>query len=190
MYITASPDFTSYPQDTDLNIGDSIVLSCSASGDPPPWIAWERTDQRTGVRTVLSGSDIAALSNGGLPLVNVRQDDSGLYHCIADNQVDEIEATAIIRVQGWYVYATCIGHIQVYLRMFMNLHSYAHTNACIHHITHTYALHIHTYIYMHTHAHTHIHTHVHADMHTYFYVRGYALTHSNNYFTSAILVFG
>ena len=49
---------------------------------------------------VLSGSDIVSLSNGDLPLVNVQQDDSGLYHCIADNQVDRVEATAVIKVQG------------------------------------------------------------------------------------------
>lgn len=49
---------------------------------------------------MLSGSDIVALSNGNLPLVNVQQDDTGLYHCVASNRVDQIEVTAEIRVQG------------------------------------------------------------------------------------------
>ena len=98
--VTATPVFGTYPQDANLNIGDNIMLNCSASGDPPPQITWEKTDQRTGVRMVLSGSDIVSLSNGDLPLVNVQQDDSGLYHCIADNQVDRVEATAMVKVQG------------------------------------------------------------------------------------------
>lgn len=78
-------------------------MTCSASGDPEPHITWEKTDLRTGERTMLSGSDTVALRNGDLPLVNVQQDDAGLYHCIADNRVDQIEATAVVRVQGIHI---------------------------------------------------------------------------------------
>jgi len=52
---------------------------------------------------MLLGSDIFALSNGDLPLINVQQNDTGLYHCIANNQVDWIEVTVMIQVQGMYV---------------------------------------------------------------------------------------
>lgn len=98
--VVASPVFINHPRDTDIIIGANITLTCSASGDPPPKITWEKTDQRSGERMVLSGSDVAAQSNGDLPLINLQQDDTGLYHCIADNQVDQIETTARIRVQG------------------------------------------------------------------------------------------
>ena len=175
MYIAASPDFNTYPQDADLNIGDTIILSCSASGDPPPQIVWEKTDQRMGVRTVISGSDIVALSNGDLPLVNVQQDDSGLYHCIADNQVDQNEATAIIRVQGLYVHTTCIGHTCVctYVNKLAPMYyTYQYVHACAtsyHTHTYVYTTHVHTYAHVQTHMCTHIHSHL----------RAYTYTHSN-----------
>ena len=178
MCIAASPDFNTYPQDADPNIGDSIMLSCSASGDPSPQIVWEKTDQRTGVRMVLSGSDIVALSNGDLPLVNVQQNDSGLYHCIADNQVDQIEATAIIRVQGLYAPTTCIGHICIctYVHKLV-----PHTNMYIHalrHIihTHTYTLHMYTHAHIYRHTCTHMYTHICTYMHSHMHIHTLTFT--------------
>ena len=107
-----------YPQDVDLNIGDDITLTCSASGDPLPQISWEKTDKRTGERLMLSGSDVVALSNGNLPLVNVQQDYTGLYHCVASNRVDQIKVTAEIRVQGRYMFV-CIITVYVVLCLLM-----------------------------------------------------------------------
>jgi len=45
-------------------------------------------------------SDINTLSNGDLPLRNLQQIDTGMYHCVADNGIDRIESSAMIRIEG------------------------------------------------------------------------------------------
>ena len=94
-----TPTFTTTPQNADLGVGGDVTLTCSATGVPAPQIMWERTNQ-TGGRMLVPGSDINALRSGDLPLTNLQQGDTGLYHCVADNQVDRIESSAMIRIGG------------------------------------------------------------------------------------------
>lgn len=95
----AMPVFIATPQSADLAAGHDQTLRCSATGDPPPQIIWERTN-RTGGRIEVPESDINSLRNGNLLLTNLQQSDTGIYHCIADNQVGRIESSAMIRVEG------------------------------------------------------------------------------------------
>ena len=99
LFTVAMPTFTTTPQSADLDTGGAITLNCSATGDPTPQIIWERTNQ-TGGRMLVPGSDINTLRNGDLPLTNLQQGDTGMYHCVADNGVYRMESSAIIRVKG------------------------------------------------------------------------------------------
>lgn len=94
--VTARPAFVIQPQNTEVLVGESVTLECSATGHPPPRITWTRGD-----RTPLPEDPRVSITpSGGLYIQNVLQDDSGEYTCFASNSVDSIHATALIIVQG------------------------------------------------------------------------------------------
>ncbi|MGH0114390.1 UNVERIFIED_CONTAM: hypothetical protein FKN15_005872 [Acipenser sinensis] len=90
------PSFVIQPQNTEVLVGESVTLECSATGQPHPRISWTKGD-----RTPLpSDSRIAITSSGGLFIQNINQADGGQYTCFASNNVDTIHATAYIIVQA------------------------------------------------------------------------------------------
>uniref|UniRef100_A0A452TC58 Peroxidasin n=1 Tax=Ursus maritimus TaxID=29073 RepID=A0A452TC58_URSMA len=92
----ARPAFVIQPQNTEVLVGESVTLECSATGHPPPRITWTRGD-----RTPLPEDPRVSITpSGGLYIQNVLQDDSGEYTCFASNSVDSIHATALIIVQA------------------------------------------------------------------------------------------
>ena len=91
------PRFIQQPQDLvvfELNADmsrASLVLNCSASGDPPPNIAWYREGMPL--------SDELVLGNGSLLIVNITENTDatrgGLsYHCTANNTFGTIRSRA------------------------------------------------------------------------------------------------
>lgn len=87
-----------HPQNTEVLVGESVTLECSATGHPQPRITWTKGD-----RTPLpSDPRITITPSGGLYIQNVKQEDSGEYTCFATNSIDNIHATAYIIVQGEY----------------------------------------------------------------------------------------
>ncbi|KAF7704641.1 peroxidasin [Silurus meridionalis] len=94
---TASrPSFVIQPQNTEVLVGESVTLECSATGQPHPRVTWTRGD-----RSALPNNPrISITSSGGLYIQNVNQADGGQYTCYASNDVDTIHATAYIIVQA------------------------------------------------------------------------------------------
>ncbi|CAB1335023.1 unnamed protein product, partial [Coregonus sp. 'balchen'] len=89
------PSFVIQPQNTEVLVGESITLECSATGQPQPRVSWTKGD-RTPLPT---DARINTTPSGGLFIQNVVQADGGQYTCFASNNVDTIHATAHIIVQ-------------------------------------------------------------------------------------------
>ncbi|XP_041668807.1 peroxidasin isoform X3 [Cheilinus undulatus] len=90
------PSFVIQPQNTEVLVGESVTLECSATGQPQPRVSWTKGD-----RTPLpNDARINITPSGGLYIQNVVQADGGQYTCFASNNVDTIHATAFIIVQA------------------------------------------------------------------------------------------
>uniref|UniRef100_A0A3P9HS03 Peroxidasin n=1 Tax=Oryzias latipes TaxID=8090 RepID=A0A3P9HS03_ORYLA len=90
------PSFVIQPQNTEVLVGESVTLECSATGQPQPRVSWTKGD-----RTPLPNDPrITITTSGGLYIQNVLQADGGQYTCFASNNVDTIHATAFIIVQA------------------------------------------------------------------------------------------
>ncbi|XP_023807204.1 peroxidasin homolog isoform X2 [Oryzias latipes] len=90
------PSFVIQPQNTEVLVGESVTLECSATGQPQPRVSWTKGD-----RTPLPNDPrITITTSGGLYIQNVQQADGGQYTCFASNNVDTIHATAFIIVQA------------------------------------------------------------------------------------------
>ncbi|XP_074062925.1 putative oxidoreductase PXDNL isoform X5 [Macrotis lagotis] len=74
------PVFTQLPQDTRVEIGKNINISCSAQGEPPPIITWNKA----GVQITESGK-FHIHNEGTLTIKDVGQADQGRYECVARN---------------------------------------------------------------------------------------------------------
>uniref|UniRef100_A0A8C9SQK1 Peroxidasin n=1 Tax=Scleropages formosus TaxID=113540 RepID=A0A8C9SQK1_SCLFO len=90
------PSFVIQPQNTEVLVGESVTLECSATGQPHPRISWTRGD-RTPLPT---DARITITPSGGLYIQDVSEVDGGQYTCFASNNIDTIHATAYIIVQG------------------------------------------------------------------------------------------
>lgn len=94
--MTARPAFVIQPQNTEVLVGESVTLECSATGHPPPQVTWTKGD-----RTPLPEDPRVSITpSGGLYIQNVLQADSGEYTCFASNSAGSIHAAALIIVQG------------------------------------------------------------------------------------------
>ncbi|XP_047638684.1 peroxidasin homolog isoform X3 [Phacochoerus africanus] len=92
----ARPAFVIQPQNTEVLVGESVTLECSATGHPPPRITWTRGDGTP----LPVDPRVSITPSGGLYIQNVVQEDSGEYTCFAANTVDSVHATAFIIVQA------------------------------------------------------------------------------------------
>ncbi|KAK3563805.1 hypothetical protein QTP86_034530, partial [Hemibagrus guttatus] len=90
------PSFVIQPQNTEVLVGESVTLECSATGQPHPRVTWTRGDRST----LPSSPRISITPSGGLYIQNVNQADGGQYTCYASNNIDTIHATAYIIVQA------------------------------------------------------------------------------------------
>ena len=76
-HISVPPRITVLPaRQSRITLGTNFTLTCNASGDPTPNIAWTK-EGRTAAQFNVSGHK--------LDLVNVNVDDVGSYKCTADN---------------------------------------------------------------------------------------------------------
>ena len=78
---------TAFPQNTIINEGDPLQLTCEASGQPTPTITWTK-----------NGKQLAA--RGTLNIPASKRADAGIYVCSANNNVKVTKtATAQVTVQ-------------------------------------------------------------------------------------------
>ncbi|XP_062863313.1 peroxidasin homolog [Trichomycterus rosablanca] len=90
------PSFVIQPQNTEVLVGESVTLECSATGHPQPRVSWTKGDRSA----LPTDPRINITPSGGLYIRNVHQADGGQYACYASNNVDTIHATAYIIVQA------------------------------------------------------------------------------------------
>ena len=64
-----------------------VVLSCSASGNPPPSITWTRLDGEM-LSDATAGEDRLEIARAGLH-------HAGLYQCLADNGLGQVDSLNI-----------------------------------------------------------------------------------------------
>lgn len=103
-----SSTIVSSPLDTEVVIGNSVSISCSASGVPLPNIIWSRAghgeimNHTDYLITSVEDND-SMLTTSLLTIVNAVQVDTGYYNCTAENNIGRDFATFFLQVQGMSV---------------------------------------------------------------------------------------
>eukprot|EP00079_Xenopus_tropicalis_P030110 XP_012825853.1 PREDICTED: kalirin, RhoGEF kinase isoform X1 [Xenopus tropicalis] len=81
--------------------GDTVILQCKVSGRPKPSVTWKGPDQ-----SILDGNSNTysmSTSESGdikLKICHVMPQDSGIYTCVASNELGATSTSATIKVQG------------------------------------------------------------------------------------------
>ncbi|XP_070587022.1 kalirin isoform X9 [Erythrolamprus reginae] len=98
-----APEFLVPLVDITCLLGDTVMLQCKVCGRPKPTITWKGPDQNmldndnsTAAVTVTSceSGDIT------LKICNLMPQDSGIYTCVATNELGTASTSATIKVQG------------------------------------------------------------------------------------------
>ncbi|XP_053326998.1 kalirin isoform X2 [Spea bombifrons] len=96
-----APEFLVPLVDVICVLGDTVTLRCKVCGRPKPSVAWKGPDQ-----TLLNGDSsvysMSASESGDITLkiCNLMPQDSGIYTCVATNDLGATSTSATIKVQG------------------------------------------------------------------------------------------
>ncbi|XP_063916587.1 protein turtle isoform X3 [Zophobas morio] len=95
--VHAPPRFTDTPSEIIyVNLGDAIILTCTAEGTPTPEILWYKD-----ANPVEPSATIGIFNDGTeLRISNIRHEDIGDYTCIARNGEGQISHTARVIIAG------------------------------------------------------------------------------------------
>ncbi|XP_020925265.1 immunoglobulin superfamily member 10 isoform X3 [Sus scrofa] len=74
---------------TEVNLGDKLLLNCSAIGEPKPKIIWRLPSKAVVDQWHRMGSRIHVYPNGSLLIGSVTEKDSGDYLCVARNKMGD-----------------------------------------------------------------------------------------------------
>ncbi|XP_069831545.1 immunoglobulin superfamily member 10 [Dendropsophus ebraccatus] len=77
------------PKATELNLGDTLMLNCSATGEPKPRIIWRLPSKAVVDQWHRMGSRIQVYPNGSLVVLSVNEKDAGDYLCVARNKLGD-----------------------------------------------------------------------------------------------------
>uniref|UniRef100_A0A8I3Q2P6 Lactoperoxidase n=1 Tax=Canis lupus familiaris TaxID=9615 RepID=A0A8I3Q2P6_CANLF len=94
----ALPVLTQLPQDTSVEVGKNINISCHAEGEPQPIITWNKA----GVQITESGK-FHVSGEGMLTIYDAGQADQGRYECVAQNSFGLVVANmflTVVAIQG------------------------------------------------------------------------------------------
>ncbi|XP_077986992.1 hemicentin-1-like [Glandiceps talaboti] len=109
------PEFTiEPPEDIIVDLGDTILADCIATGEPEPTMEWWfGTSKGSDSVMILSGDRISILSNNSLRIVAARLSDTAGYACKAINMVGAVSVITdiTVRVHGdwsdWKPWGVC-----------------------------------------------------------------------------------
>ena len=95
------PSITTHPQGHILREGETVSLSCNATGNPEPTISWTRNGFPVNTR---SNSSISFSEDKKLlTITTVNRTDSGEYRCVANNSIgNDTSNVATLDVQCKY----------------------------------------------------------------------------------------
>lgn len=74
---------------TEVNLGEKLLLNCSATGDPKPRIIWRLPSKAVIDQWHRMGSRIHVYPNGSLVVGSVTEKDAGDYLCVARNKIGD-----------------------------------------------------------------------------------------------------
>ncbi|KAM4626279.1 kalirin isoform 4-T4 [Discoglossus pictus] len=96
-----APEFLVTLVDVVCVLGDTVTLHCKVCGRPKPNITWKGPDQNV-LDNDSSAFALAASESGDITLkiCNVMPQDSGIYTCVATNEIGVTSTSATIKVQG------------------------------------------------------------------------------------------
>ncbi|KAM4042569.1 immunoglobulin superfamily member 10 isoform 1-T1 [Anomaloglossus baeobatrachus] len=77
------------PKSTEMNIGDKLMLNCSATGEPKPNIIWRLPSKALVDQWHRMGSRIQVHPNGSLVILFINEKDAGDYLCVARNKLGD-----------------------------------------------------------------------------------------------------
>ncbi|XP_075058085.1 immunoglobulin superfamily member 10 [Mixophyes fleayi] len=77
------------PKSTEMNFGDTLMLNCSATGEPNPKIIWRLPSKAVVDQWHRMGSRIQVFPNGTLIVQSVNEKDAGDYLCVARNKMGD-----------------------------------------------------------------------------------------------------
>ncbi|KAI6228885.1 hypothetical protein M3Y99_01181100 [Aphelenchoides fujianensis] len=92
------PAFVARPVDQAALVGQNVLLTCAADGDPPPVIRWERENERGGFPAAVERRLHIREGDDGVYLLNVSLRDAGKYACTATSDAGRIAHTAELLV--------------------------------------------------------------------------------------------
>ena len=94
LVVISLPQFTVKPPEKVVAVpGDSLTLNCSATGDPQPFISWERQGAALPVGR-------SQQINGALVVRDTREDDTGNYICTATSAgVFDVETVTYVDIK-------------------------------------------------------------------------------------------
>ena len=94
------------PQTQNVTAGESFMLTCNATGYPVPNIEWRQNDTSYTIRDpsvmTITPTDGLRSNSSVITVTNATTSDTGLYQCVATNEVDTDTENATVIVQGEY----------------------------------------------------------------------------------------
>ncbi|XP_048100518.1 protein turtle homolog A-like [Alosa alosa] len=93
--ITAPPSFVQKPpSQVEVLLGDPVILSCAALGNPKPTVSWRKGD------VPAEEHEAIKVLNGTLSLAKVTRETSGLYKCHVSNSEGNLTHSTQLLVKG------------------------------------------------------------------------------------------
>ncbi|KAM3915384.1 hemicentin-1 [Leptodactylus fuscus] len=94
--VGSAPVFTATPEDTAMDIGSDVTLSCTAQGIPEPKIKWRKLNNTS----ASSKPVIYNQKTGTLQIKNLWVGDDGIYVCEAENHFGKVQSQVILTLTG------------------------------------------------------------------------------------------
>ena len=88
----SAPSLVQRPVGTRANESQTVILKCTADGNPPPKVTWSKLNS-----SLPAGRHMIEPS-GALIVKDVRSEDDGVYSCRAENLLGSVNATAKLTV--------------------------------------------------------------------------------------------